>query len=60
MEVIQRKKYTAGEDPIEDFSTVIIHKGIENIIVSVVKRRSGTFDLYYEGSRVYTSKKGKY
>lgn len=57
-EIIPRKKYQKKSDAIVQFHWVFIQHELETTLVAVVKLRSKSFDLYYSGQRVYTSKKG--
>lgn len=59
-EIIPRKKYQSGSDPIVQFKAVFTAHGPHHSeLVAVVRRRSGAFDLYYSGQKVFTSKASK-
>jgi hypothetical protein len=59
MREIINRKHENKEDAIVQFKAVFTAKDAHHSeLVAVVRRKSGAFDLYYSGQRVYTSKDG--
>ena len=57
-EIIPRKDYKPWSDKIVKFDHVYFQKEHTAIVVGVALRQSGCFDVYYSGTRVYSSNSG--